>query len=77
MSRGAASSGPLRPQIARALGGDLLPGYRISEHADVLVLLKPDGSEVAQFAAAAADPLDVIVAAWGFRYPLAGCTVRS
>ncbi len=32
--------------------------------ADRLVLLRPDGSEVAQFGAAAADPLEVIVAAW-------------
>ena len=44
--------------------GDLPPGYRLRKEADRLVLLGPDGSEVAQFSAAAADPLEVIVAAW-------------
>ncbi len=44
--------------------GDLPPGYRLRKDADRLVLLRPDGSEVAEFAAGAADPLEVIVAAW-------------
>ena len=44
--------------------GDLPPGYRLRKDADLLVLLRPDGSEVARFVAAAADPLEVIFAAW-------------
>jgi hypothetical protein len=44
--------------------GDLPPGYRLRKDADLLVLLRPDGSKVAELAAGAADPLEVIVAAW-------------
>ena len=44
--------------------GDLPPGYGLRKDEDVLVLLRPDGSEVARFGAGAADPLEVIVAAW-------------
>ncbi len=43
---------------------DLPPGYRIREDADLLVVLRPDGSEVAAFSALGADPLEVIAAAW-------------
>jgi hypothetical protein len=43
--------------------GDLPPGYRLRKDADLLVLLRPDGSKFAEFAAGAADPLEVIVAA--------------
>ena len=64
VSRGTAPSGPLRPQYARAMGGDLPPGYRMREDADLLVVLRPDGSEVAAFSALGADPLEVIAAAW-------------
>lgn len=46
------------------MGGDLPPGYRLRKEADLLVLLGPDGSEVALFVAGAADPLEVIFAAW-------------
>jgi hypothetical protein len=46
------------------MGGDLPPGYRQRKDADLLMLLRPDGSEVAAFGADAADPLEVIVAAW-------------
>ena len=50
---------------ARVLSeGDLPPGYRLREEADLLVLLRPDGSEVAAFIAGASDLLEVIVAAW-------------
>ena len=31
---------------------------------DLLILLRPDGSEVAAFSALRADPLEVIAAAW-------------
>jgi hypothetical protein len=34
------------------------------EDADLLVVLRPDGSEVAAFSALGADPLEVIAAAW-------------
>ena len=43
---------------------DLPPGYRLREDADILLLLRPDGSLVAAFSALGADPLEVIVAAW-------------
>jgi hypothetical protein len=43
---------------------DLAPGYRMREDADLLILLRPDGSEVAAFSALGADPLEVIDAAW-------------
>ena len=43
---------------------DLPPGYRMREDADLLVVLRPDGSEVAAFSALGADPLEVIAAAW-------------
>ena len=43
---------------------DLPPGYRLREDADLLVLLREDGSEVAAFSALGADPLEVIAAAW-------------
>jgi len=46
------------------LEGDLPPGYHLRKDADLLVLLRPDGSEVAEFVAGAADPLEVTVAAW-------------
>jgi hypothetical protein len=34
------------------------------EDADLLILLRPDGSEVAAFSALGADPSEVIAAAW-------------
>ncbi len=40
------------------------PGYRVREDVDLLVVLRPDGSEVAAFSALGADPLEVIAAAW-------------
>ncbi len=43
---------------------DLPPGYRLREDPDLLVLLRPDGSEAASFSAQGADPLEVIAAAW-------------
>ncbi len=43
---------------------DLPPGYRMREDADLLVLLREDGSEVAAFSTLGADPLEVIAAAW-------------
>jgi hypothetical protein len=43
---------------------ELPPGYSLREDADLLVLLGPDGSEVAAFSAQGADPLEVIAAAW-------------
>ena len=43
---------------------DLPPGYRMREDADLLVVLRPDGSEVAAFSALGADPLEVIATAW-------------
>jgi len=46
------------------LEGDLPPGYHLRKDTDLLVLLRPDGSEVAEFVAGAADPLEVTVAAW-------------
>ncbi len=47
-----------RPEV------DLPPGYGLREDADLLVLLREDGSEVAKFSATGADPLEVIAAAW-------------
>ena len=44
--------------------GDLPPGYRLSKNADLLTLLRPDGSLVAVFSAQGADLLEVIAAAW-------------
>ncbi len=44
--------------------GELPPGYRMREDADLLVVLRPDGSEVAAFSALGADLLEVIAAAW-------------
>ena len=35
---------------------DLPPGYRMREDADLLVVLRPDGSEVAAFSALGATP---------------------
>jgi hypothetical protein len=43
---------------------DLPPGYRMRGDADLLVVLRPDGLEVAAFSALGADPLEVIAAAW-------------
>ena len=43
---------------------DLPPGYRLREDADILLLLRPDGTLVAAFSAHGADPLEVTVAAW-------------
>ncbi len=43
---------------------DLPPGYRLSKNADLLTLLRPDGSVVAAFSAQGADPVEVIAAAW-------------
>jgi hypothetical protein len=43
---------------------DLPPGYRMRDDTDLLVVLRPDGSEVAAFSALRADPLEVIAAAW-------------
>ena len=43
---------------------DLPPGYRLREDPDLLILLRPDGSEVAAFSALGADPLEMIAAAW-------------
>ncbi len=43
---------------------DLPPGYRLREDADLLVLLREDGSEVVAFSTLGADPLEVIAAAW-------------
>jgi hypothetical protein len=43
---------------------DLPPGYRLREDPDLLVVLGPDGSEVAAFGALGADPVEVIAAAW-------------
>ncbi len=40
------------------------PGYRMGGDPDLLVVLRPDGSEVAAFSALVADPLEVIAAAW-------------
>lgn len=42
----------------------LPPGYRLREDPDLLVVLRPDGSEVAAFSALGADPSEVIAAAW-------------
>ncbi len=44
--------------------GDLPPGYTLREDDDLLVLLRPGGSEVAAFSARGADPSEVIAAAW-------------
>ncbi len=64
----------LRPRCIPVGGGpvqgrvrweeDLPPGYRMREDPDLLVVLRPDGSEVAAFSALGADPLEVIAAAW-------------
>jgi hypothetical protein len=43
---------------------ELPPGYTLREDPDLLILLGPDGSEVAAFSAEGADPLEVLVAAW-------------
>ena len=43
---------------------DLPPGYSLREDPELLVLLRPDGSEVAAFSAQGADPLEVVAAAW-------------
>ncbi len=43
---------------------DLPPGYSLREEADLLVLLRSDGSEVAAFSAIGADPLEVVAVAW-------------
>ncbi len=40
------------------------PGYRMRDDADLLVVLRADGSEVAAFSAQGADPLEVIAVAW-------------
>ena len=46
--------------------GDLPPGYGLRKGgAELLVLLRPGGSEVAAFGAQGADPIEVIAAAWG------------
>jgi hypothetical protein len=45
-------------------GDHLPPGYRTRDDADLLILLRPDGSVVAAFSALGADPLEVIAAAW-------------
>lgn len=55
---------PLCHNVRVLWEGDLPPGYRLRKEADLLVLLGPDGSEVALFVAGAADPLEVIFAAW-------------
>ncbi len=47
-----------RPEV------DLPPGYSLREDPDLLILLRPDGSEMAAFSATGADPLEVIAAAW-------------
>lgn len=44
--------------------GGLPPGYRLREDADLLILLRPDGSLVAAFSAPGVDPLEVIIEAW-------------
>ena len=43
---------------------DLPPGYRMRDDADLLVVLRADGSEVVAFSALGADPLEVIATAW-------------
>jgi hypothetical protein len=43
---------------------DLPPGHRLREDPDLLVVLRPDGSEVAAFSALGADPSEVIAGAW-------------
>jgi len=64
------AAAPLHRTEARPVQGcvrweeDLPPGYRMREDADLLVVLRPDGSEVAAFSALGADPLEVIAAAW-------------
>ena len=72
-SRGALGTSPRPRCIAADTGpvqgrgrweGDLPPGYRTREDADLLAVLRPDGSEVAAFGALGADPLEVIAAAW-------------
>ena len=42
----------------------LPPGYRLERDADILLLLRADGSVVAAFSAQGADPLEVLAAAW-------------
>ena len=39
-------------------------GYRLALDADLLVVIRPDGSPVAAFSALGADPLEVEAAAW-------------
>jgi hypothetical protein len=58
----AAEAGPVQGYVRWE--EDLAPGYRMREDADLLILLRPDGSEVAAFSALGADPLEVIAAAW-------------
>ncbi len=43
---------------------DLPPGYTLREDPDLLVLLRPDSSELAAFSTLGADPVEVIAAAW-------------
>lgn len=43
---------------------ELPPGYTLREDPDLLILLRPDDSEVAAFSALGAGPLEVIAAAW-------------
>ena len=44
---------------------DLPPGYGLWEgDADLLILLRPDGSDVTAFSAQGVDHLEVIAAAW-------------
>ena len=58
----AADGGPVQGRVRWE--EDLPPGYQMREDADLLVVLRPDGSEVAAFSALGADPLEVIAAAW-------------
>ena len=44
--------------------GDMPPGYRLRWDTDLLVLLRPCGSEVAAFSALGADAREVVAAAW-------------
>lgn len=43
---------------------DLPPDYTLRGDADLLVVLRPDGSEVAAFSALGANPMEVIATAW-------------
>ena len=58
----AAGAGPVQGSVRWE--EDLPPGYTLREDADLLILLRPDGSVVAAFSAQGADPLEVLVAAW-------------